>query len=174
MPPLWIDPRQKTQVPTQLLTHCLPLQYSQVIAGERNCGLRKGQFNRWNKSHTWKESKKGIYSLYPISREISRHFLGSRTSTRNVVASEDKCHNHEFIMFPLLPDSSYCWFQYDAVWDVPLFSWGHLSWLCRLPASCCPTTTSMWAGWVGNQEVLDYVQALICSSQDTGVLPTLF
>jgi len=43
------------------------------------------------------KARRGIYSVAPIDRQISSHFLGSRAILCVVVALEDKYHNHKFL-----------------------------------------------------------------------------
>lgn len=122
--------------------------------------------------HTSK-GKSGFHSFVPISRQMSRYFVGSLLSAYIMIAWEDKHHNHECPSFLLLSLSIYCWTQYHTVWNIPLISWGQLSQLCPLPTSGSPPAYFLW-GAAGKREWLDAVQALFSNSQTVDVLSTNF
>lgn len=82
------------------------------------------------------QPQRGFHSLLPISRQMSRHLLESKTSAQ-VPWKEKRC-DHEHPRFLLLPLSFYCWPQWPVVWKIPLVSLGRLSRLCPLSTSCPP------------------------------------
>ena len=70
--------------------------------------------------------------------------------------------------------SFYRWARHHVVWDIPLVSWGQLSWLCFFTASFLPPSQWPLGTWEERgRESLDTVQALFSSSQNAGMLLTL-
>lgn len=75
-------------------------------------------------------------SWVEIRSMIFSRILGSRASTRIVVASEDKCfpskkHTYECAhtqtaFFPFF--CFYCWLWHYTIWNIPLTSLSYLSW----------------------------------------------
>ena len=84
-----------------------------------------------------KQSKEFIHYLPPAGKRPAT-FLENMASSHVAGTWEGKCHKHECQCHPflLLCPTFYCSTQCHMVWNIPLVSWDHLSWLCPLPVSC--------------------------------------
>ena len=100
-------------------------------------------------AHTSKE-KQGIHSPLPIGRQVFSHPQESRAPSCVMVTWEDKHHRSEHPPLSFFP-SFICWAWCHMVWNIPLVSWGQLSRLCPLPASCAPPASSL-VGWGEEQK----------------------
>lgn len=54
-----------------------------------------------------------------------------------------------------LPPSFIYWSWCHMIWNIPVVSWGQLSWLCSLPIFC---VSPAWWGGVRNRKALDSVK----------------
>lgn len=113
--------------------------------------------------------KEEIYSLLPTSRQMSSDFLGSRTSVRTAVASEDKRRNHECPSLLFSP-FFYCWVWCRVVWNIPWVSSDQVSQPCPLPTSCPSPAYWPLEWWVGDSP--DAAVHALLNSQNVGALST--
>lgn len=104
------------------------------------------------------KAKRGIYSLHSIGRQMSSLFWGSRVSAQVAQMLQLQRSSLPTPCLELLLLNT-------IVWDIPLVSWGQLSWLWPLPASCPPTAFSMGMGRVGERGDHNAVQALLSNTQ---------
>lgn len=89
------------------------------------------------------KAKQGIHPVLPISRQVFSHFQQSRVPSCLTVAWEDKCHDSKCPPRCLYPSFIPERYVIYIVWDIPLASWGQLSWLCPLAAPCAPPACSL-------------------------------
>lgn len=62
---------------------------------------------------------------------------------------QDKCHKPNYLPLPLSPDF-YCWAQCPMARNTPSISWGHLSWLSVLSATCS-LPAYLLGVWIGEK-----------------------
>lgn len=92
----------------------------------------KGSLTGKAKALRTSKAKQGVYSLFPIGRQVFRLIQESKTPWVMVIW-EDRQHNFEIPP----PSTSFShllsWAQCHVIWDIPWVSWGRLSQLCFLP-----------------------------------------
>lgn len=92
------------------------------------------------------KGKERVNSRLPINEQIFSHFQESWDSSCVMVTCEDKrCNSKHPLLLPLSL-SFYYWAWCNLAWNTPLVSWGQLSWLCSLLASCTFPAASCKAG----------------------------
>lgn len=99
----------------------------------------KGILIRNAKDMHGSKAKRGIYSVFLISRKKSSHFLGSKALTCVGIPLEDKCHSHEFLLCHLSL-SFYCRAWHYVVCNTLFNSLDPYP----LPTSFHPQLTSLW------------------------------
>ena len=87
--------------------------------------------------------------------QMDVHPLLGKQGLNVMVVWEDKCHYYKCPCILFLSFRFHCWTWHRKVWNVPLVSWGQLSWLCPIPTLAHLQPTGLWGKeWFGQKALM--------------------